>query len=147
MAVTPHTYTKFTLSLATKLINLTSDTLKVMLLSSYTTGVTQDTAQFVSDVLSQSAETSGTGYSAGGQALTSVQLTESGHVYTLTCATPAWPGATFNAAYALFFDSTPGSNSTNPVICYWDLGGTQSPLAVAFTLVIPGAGLVNITGQ
>lgn len=147
MAVTAHTYTKFNDSVAKKLVNLSTDTLKVMLLSAYTVGSTQDSAQFVADVLAVATETSGTGYTAGGQALTSVTLTDSGHVTTLTCANPSWATSTFNAAYAVFFDSTPGSNATNPVICYWDFGGTQSPSGAAFTLQISGSGLVTFTGS
>ena len=149
MALTAHSYTKSGLSLATKLANLNNvDTLKVILLSAYTVGTTQDTAQFVSDVLAVATEASGTGYTAGGQALTSVTFTESGHVYTLTCANPSWnaAGGSLAAAYALFFDSSPGSNATNPVLCYWDFGGTQTATNGAFGLTISGSGLFTITG-
>lgn len=149
MAVTSHTYTKLAASLAAKSVNFTSDTLKVMLLSAYTVGTTQDTAQFVSDVKAVGTETNGTGYTAGGAALTSVTYTESGHVYTLTCANPTWSatGGSLAAAYALFYDSTPGTDATNPVLCYWDLGGTQTATNAAFTLTINASGLITITGS
>jgi hypothetical protein len=147
MAVTAHVYTKLTKSLADKLANLETDALKVMLLSAYTVGSTQDTAQFVSDVLAVGTEASGTGYTAGGQALTSVTLTASGHVYTLTAANPSWTSSTITASYALFLDSTPGSNATNPVICYWDFGGAQSSSSGTFTLTISGSGLCTFTGS
>ena len=71
MAVTAHTYTKLALSMGTKKIDFTADTFKVMLLSAYTVGSTQDSAQFVSDVLAVSTEASGTGYTSGGVALSS----------------------------------------------------------------------------
>ena len=145
MAVTAHTFTKFNDSLTNKLVNLSSDTLKVMLLSSYTAG--QDTHQFVSDVLGAGTEVTGTGYTAGGQALTSVSLSDSGHVRTLTCANPSWTSSTITAAYAVFYDSTPGSNATNPVICYWDFGGNFTDTSGTFTLTINGSGLVTITGS
>lgn len=149
MAVTAHSYTKSGLSLATKLIN-TTDTFKVMLLSAYTVGTTQDTAQFVSDILGVATEASGTGYTAGGQALVSPTFTESGHVYTLTSSTnPSWnaAGGALAAAYALFFDSTPGTNASNPVLCYWDLGGTQTATNGTFTLTLSGSGLYTLTGS
>lgn len=146
MAVTAHVYTKAQQSLDSKLANLGSDALKVILLSAYTVGSTQDTAQFVSDVLAVATETSGTGYTAGGQALTSVSLTNSGHVRTLTSANPSWASATISAAYAVFFDSTPGTNATNPVLCYWDFGGTQSVTNQTFTLQVAGTGLITWTG-
>lgn len=129
-----------------KLADLDSDTLKVALFSAYTVGTTQDTAQFFSDITGVGTETSGTGYTAGGQALTSVTFTASGHVYTLTCANPSWTTSTFSAAYAVFYDSTPGTAATNPLICYWDLGGTSSATAGTFTLTIAGTGLLTITG-
>ena len=52
MAVTANCFTKFTLSLATKKIDLTADTLRVILATSATTGLAaaEDTIQFMSDV-------------------------------------------------------------------------------------------------
>lgn len=146
MAVTAHTYTKLAKSLLDKLAQLETDALKVALFSAYTVGTTQDTAQFYADVTAVATESTGTGYTAGGQALTSVALSASGHVYTLTCANPSWTTASFSAAYAVFYDSTPGSAATNPLICYWDLGGTQTVTASTFTLTISGSGLLTLTG-
>jgi hypothetical protein len=120
-----------------------------MLLSAYTVGSTQDTAQFVADVVAVGTEASGTGYTAGGQALTSVTYTPSGHVYTLSAANPAWTTSTVTASYALFYGvaSVSPGNSTNAVICYWDFGGAASSTAGTFTLTISGSGLVTITGS
>lgn len=148
MTVTAHSYTKWALSLGSKKVDLTADTIKVMLLSAYTVGTTQDTAQFVSDVTGVGTETSGTGYSAGGYSLVSPTFTESGHVYIYTSATnPNWTTSTISAAYALFYDSTPGTASTNPIIAYWDFGGTQSSVAGTYTLTLSGSGIVTITGS
>ena len=149
MAVTAHTYTKANESLAKKLANVSTDTLKVMLLSAYTVGSTQDTATFVSDILAVATEASGTGYSAGGATLGSVTLTSSGHVTTLDGADPTWnaAGGSLAAAYAVFYDSSPGSDSSNPVLCYWDLGGTQTATNATFTLTISASGLMTWTGS
>lgn len=146
MAVTAHTYTKLAKSLVDKIADLDSDTLKVALFSAYTVGSTQDTAQFFVDITGVGTESSGTGYTAGGQALTSVTYTASGHVYTLTCANPVWTTSTITASYAVFYDSTPGTAGTNPLICYWDLGGAQSSTAASFTLTIAGTGILTVTG-
>lgn len=148
MAVTGHTYTKLALSLATKKVDLTADTIKVMLLSAYTVGSTQDTAQYVADVLAVATEATGTGYTAGGTTISSPTFTETGHVYTLTSATnPSWASSTITAAYALIYDATPGSNATNPVIGYIDFGGNQSTSSGTFTLTINAAGLLTLTGS
>jgi hypothetical protein len=148
MAVTSHVYTKCDYSMGTKLTQLATDALKVMLLSAYTLGTTQNSAQFVSDVLAAPAtEATGTGYTAGGQALTGVTLTNAGLVTTLTCANPSWnaAGGSLAASYALFYDSSPGTNATNPVLCYWDLGGVQTATNATFTLTISGTGVITWT--
>lgn len=77
MAVTVFVYGKAQQSLWEGRINFASDTIKAMLLSSYTTGSTQDTAQFLSDVVTGGVgvETSGSGYTAGGATLASKTVT------------------------------------------------------------------------
>jgi hypothetical protein len=148
MAVTAHVYTKFANRLGQKGVDIDTDTWKCMLLSAYTVGTTQDTAEFAADVLAVATEASGTGYTAGGATLTSVSWTASGHVYTFTATIPAWnaAGGSLAAAYALFIDTTPGTNATNPVMCYWDLGGTQTATNGTFTLTASGTGILTVTG-
>lgn len=78
MAVTAFVYGKLQQSLWEGRINFTSDTIKAMLLASYTVGSTQDTAQFISDVLAAATEATGggnTGYTAGGATLASKTVT------------------------------------------------------------------------
>lgn len=77
MAVTVFAFGKLQTSLWSGLINFSSDTIKVMLLSSYTVGSTQDTAQYLNDVVTGGVgvETTGSGYSAGGVALASKTVT------------------------------------------------------------------------
>ncbi len=140
-----HTYTKFALALAQKKANLSSDALKVMLMSSYTPD--RDAHEFVLDVLGAGTEASGTGYSAGGTALTSVTLTEVGHTYVLMCADPTWPASTITATFAVFYDSTPGSNATNPVMFYWDFGGAVSSAGTTFHLYVNPSGLAIFTAS
>ena len=149
MAVTAHTYTMLAKSLVDKLADLDSDTLKVKLLSAYTIGSTQDTAQFEADVITAGVGTELTtanGYTAGGVSLSGVSFTKSGHVYTLTCTSPSWASASFAASHALFLDSTPGSAATNPVICFWDFGGTITGGGGTFTLTVSASGLLTMTG-
>lgn len=77
MAVTVFAYGKAQTSLWSGLINFSSDTIKVMLLSSYTVGSTQDTAPYLNDVVTGGVgvETTGSGYSAGGATLASKTVT------------------------------------------------------------------------
>jgi hypothetical protein len=119
-------------AIATKTINLSSDTLKVMLVtSSYTPN--QGTDQFASTPSTN--ECTGTGYTAGGVALSSVALADSGNVFTLSAANTSWSNVTVSAAYAVIYDTTVGTGySTNPLIGYVNFGGTQSPSGVTFSI-------------
>lgn len=77
MAVTVSVYGKLQQSLWEGLIAFGTDTIKAMLLSSYTIGTTQDSAQFLSSVVTSGVgvETSGSGYTAGGATLASKTVT------------------------------------------------------------------------
>lgn len=144
MAVTAKTYPQFEQKVATKNVNLSSDTLKVMLLTAYTFATTHAT---MTDVVGAGTETSGTGYTAGGQALTSVTLSTSGTVTTLTCANPSWASSSITAAFAVFYDAQGGTNSTNYPFVTWDFGGSSSSSSGAFTLTINGSGLYTVTSS
>lgn len=144
MAVTAKVYPQIQQKLGTKAINLSTDSLKVMLFSAYTWANTHTT---MADVVAAGTEATGTGYTAGGQALTGVSLTTSGLVTTLTCSSPTWASSTITAAAAVFFDAAGGTNATNFPIVHWDLGGSQSSLSAAFTLTISGSGLLTLTAS
>lgn len=149
MAITAHTYTKLADSLGQKKIDLDTDTFKCLLLSAYTVGTTQNTAQYVADVKAVATESTGTGYTAGGVTLTSVTWTATGTVYAFKATIPGWSiTSAFGAAFALFYCSTPGTDATNPVLCYWDLGATTSWSSgtLSFTLTQNAAGIVTFTG-
>ena len=132
--------------------NLASDTLQVGLIHSTSPTVaarsTTENYTFVSDFLANGGsaftEESGSGYSR--QSLTSVTYLQSALVDTLTCANPSWTTATISATYAFFYDHTiGGTDTTSPLICWWDLGGTQAVTAGTFTLQSSGTGLVTWT--
>jgi hypothetical protein len=147
MAVTAHTYSKFADALGQKEVDIDTDTIKCLLLSAYTVGTTQDTAKYKADVLAAATEASGTGYTTGGVTLTSLTWTLTGHVYALKATIPAWSttGGSLAAAYALFYDDTPATNK--PVLCYWDLGGTQTSSNGTFTLTQNASGILTLTGS
>jgi hypothetical protein len=144
VAVTAHSYPQIAQKLGTKAVNLSSDSLKVMLFSAYTFANTHTT---MADVVAAGTEASGTNYVAGGQALTSVTFTTSGTTTTLTCANPSWSSSTITASYAVFYDAAGGTNATNFPICYWDFGGAQSSSNGTFTLTVNGSGLYQITSS
>lgn len=128
MAATGSAFPMVSDSLAQKKIDIDSDTLKVMLLASYTYAATH---QYVSAVKAAGTEATSGVYSAGGATLSSVTWTRSGSVYTLDAADVVFDATTgTNAAYAVIYDSTPGSDATNPVIGYINLDGAGGTVSV-----------------
>lgn len=153
-ATTPHVFPSLSLNGLKKTLNLSTDTLQVLLIGSgtYTWGAIPQTHKTVADFLAgdgthgalTEVSTTGTGYTR--QTLTSVTLTDSGLVTTLACADVLIPAATFTAVYALFFDnSVGGTDSTNQVLCYMDFGGAQGATAVTYKLTVPGGALITWT--
>lgn len=128
MAATGKAYPMLHDSLAQKKIDFDSDTLKVMLLSAYTYAATH---QYVADVKAAGTESTSAVYTAGGVALTSVTWSRSGDVYTLDAADVTFHASTgTDAKYAVIYDSTPGTDATNPVIGYVNLDGAAGTLSV-----------------
>lgn len=158
MAVSAFVYPSFIDALNAKTVAVTTDTLKVMLISAgtYTWNTTSQAHVHVSDFLAGSGagamtetSTSGTGYTR--QTLATVATSDvfsTPHTYTsLTVSTaPNWTSASFSTTYAVFFDNTiGGTDSTNQLVAYWDLGGTQTVTASTFTLSLATANTVANT--
>jgi hypothetical protein len=90
-------------------------------------------------------ETSGTGYSAGGKAVTGAQILTVGAAAVLDFDDPSWTGATFSAEGALLYDDArPGK----PAVAVLDFGGTVTAVGATFTVIVPppteGRGIVRI---
>lgn len=141
IAVSAKIYGLFYTSLANKEMNLASDTLKCMLCtSSYTPN--QDTHRYKADL---SAEVTGTGYTAGGVALTGVTLSydTASNTFKLDSNDPAWASSTITAKFAVFYDDTPATNK--PLISYVDLDGNISSTNSTFTVQLDANGIINLT--
>lgn len=132
-------YNKFPLYLGDGTIDLDSDTLKVSLhTSSYTPDATHDT---YSDLTSEVAS-AGTGYTTGGETLTTVTWSEDSGTVTLSAANPSWTSATFTCRYAVVYDSTPLSM---PLICLFDFSTDQTVSNGTFTLQFNASGILTIS--
>lgn len=114
-------------------VALLTDTINVALMtSSYTPN--QDTDTFFSDI--NANESSGTGYTAGGQTLTSPTVTadNTNHRYLFNAANPSWANSTIaNARYAVIYKNT-GVASTSSLIAVIDFGTTQSSSGSTFSI-------------
>lgn len=126
-----------------KEIDWDSDSLKVMLCTAaYTPD--QDAHAYKSSV---TGEVTGTGYTAGGVALTGVTINYTGSTNTIKidAGDVSWPGATFTARYAVVYDATPASDATRPLILYVDFGADITVSGGAFDVVWDANGLATFT--
>lgn len=85
-------------------------------------------------VYTLTGETSGTGYSAGGEILTNVQVLLSGTTAYVTFDNPAWPGSSFVARGALIYNFT----KANRAIAVLDFGADKTA-GPNFTVQLPAA--------
>jgi hypothetical protein len=137
-------YGSFILKALNKEVDWDSDTIKVALVSSsYTPN--QDTHDYWDDVVAN--EISGTGYTAGGQALASKTITydSASNVITLDAADTVWSNATVTARYAVIYDDAGATNSQKVLIGYLDFGSDQSSTNAAFTITWDATGIARIT--
>lgn len=123
--------------LAVDLDDTTADRFKVMLVtSSYTPDF--GTHDFKADVTN---EVVGTGYSAGGESLTSVTLTQSGGTITFDADDVTWTSSTITARGAVVYDNT---LTDQPLICYIDFGADKSSSSGDFVLSFNASGIFTL---
>lgn len=141
MAVSTKVYASLAATLGNKEVDLDSDTFKVMLCTSaYTPN--QATHKYKSDV---SGEITGTGYTAGGVALSSVTWVGSGNVWSFGCANIQWAAASFTARYAVIYDATPSTDATRALVAVIDFGADVTVTASTFQINPTGGVLFTET--
>jgi|TARA_R110000824_G_scaffold81737_1_gene205319 hypothetical protein len=112
------------------------DTFKIALYTSSATMTAATTAYATTN------EISGTGYTAGGEALTPVDPTSSGTTALTDFTDETWGSATITARGALIYNSTPNTTSislTNPAVLVLDFGSDKAVTSGNFTVVFPTA--------
>lgn len=109
--------------------DLDTDVLKIAL---YTSSATLGAA---TTAYSATNEVSGTGYSAGGETLTSPAVTLDGTTAIVDFANVTWSNATITARGALIYNST----NANKAIAVLDFGSDKTSTAGDFTVQFPAA--------
>jgi hypothetical protein len=124
-------------------ISLSTDTIKVALTnSSYTPN--RYTHYFFDDITN---EISGSGYTAGGETLGSVTLTQddSNDRIIFDAADTTWANSSIpNARYAVIYKST-GTPGTSPLIALIDFGSNRSSSLTTFTIQWNSSGIIRTT--
>lgn len=136
MAITQAMCTSFKQELLTgthNFTNSTGDTFKIALFTSAATLGASTTAY------STTNETSGTGYTAGGNTLTNVTPTTSGTTAFTDFADTTWSTASITARGALIYNST----DSNKAVVVLDFGADKTSTAGDFTIQFPTADASN----
>lgn len=116
------------------------DTFKIALYTNSASFTAATTAYTTSN------EVSGSGYTAGGGALTNVDPTSSGTTALTDFQDETFSSATITARGALIYNTTPNTTSlsvTNPTVVVLDFGGDKTSTAGDFTIVFPTADASN----
>jgi hypothetical protein len=91
-----------------------------------------------------SNEVTGTGYTAGGQAIASNGVSLSGTTAFVDFADETWTSATMTARGALIYNTTTdGGSSTTDAICSLDFGGDKTSTNGDFVVQFPTADASN----
>tara|TARA_R100000995_G_scaffold36887_3_gene16850 strand:+ start:216 stop:632 length:417 start_codon:yes stop_codon:yes gene_type:complete len=130
MAITQAMCTSFKAEILDEQHDLIADTIKIAL---FTSSASLDAA---TTAYSTSNEVSGSGYSAGGETLTSKVVTTTGTTAYFDAADPTWSSASFTANGALIYNSTNG----NKAIAVLAFGGDFTVASGTFKIVFPAAG-------
>jgi hypothetical protein len=107
----------------------------------YTSAASLDAA---TTVYSTSNEVVGTGYTAGGIALTNIDPTSSGTTAFIDFADVTWSSATITAAGALIYNTTTdGGTSTTNAVAVLSFGGDKTSTNGDFVIQFPVADASN----
>jgi hypothetical protein len=134
MAITQAMCTSFKVDLLDGEHDFGADTFKIAL---YTSSATLDAT---TTAYSATNETSGTGYTAGGNTLTvSTTPTSSGTTAYISFANTTWSTASITARGALIYNST----NANKAVAVLDFGSDKTSTAGDFTIQFPTADASN----
>lgn len=134
MAITQALCTTYKSELLNKEHDMDTDSFKIAL---YTSSATLDATTTAYTVTN---EISGTGYSAGGVALTGGAIAVSGTTAFVDFTDPSWTTATFTARGALIYNDTHASDAAVLVL---DFGGDFTVTSGTFTIQFPAADASN----
>ena len=130
MAITQAMCTSFKAEILDEQHDLAADTIKVALYTSSASLGASTTAY------STSNEVSGSGYTAGGVALTSTTVSTSGTTAYFDADDPSWTSASFTANGALIYNDT----NADKAIAVLAFGGDFTVAGGTFRIVFPAAG-------
>lgn len=136
MAITTAMCTSFKKELLEALHDFNATSGSVFKIALYTSAANLDAS---TTVYSSTNEVSGTGYSAGGIALTNIDPTTSGTTAFADFADATWTSATITAAGALIYNSS----QSNKAVAVLSFGGDKTSTNGDFIVQFPAADATN----
>lgn len=124
-------------------VNFVADTFKVALIKVSAAGTYNASSTNYTDITGNSDETSGTGYTAGGNSLTNVSPTTSGTTAFVDFADTSWTTASFSTIGCMIYNNSRRGPVATRACSVHDFGGTQTVTSGTFTLVFPTADASN----
>lgn len=125
-------------------ITFTGDTFNIVLIKPSMSGTYGAASVNYSDITGNSDEVSGSGYTAGGTALTNVTPTASGTTaLTDFSPDPSWTSATLSTAGCMICNMSQRGETAKRAVSVHDFGGTQTVSAGTFTAVMPTPDAAN----
>jgi hypothetical protein len=131
-------------------VTVVGDSFKIALFKAGVAGTYGVNTTNYTDMTGSSDETSGTGYAAGGTALTNVDPSASSpSAITSFSPNPTWTSASFSTSGAMIYNTTQNGDAATPAVSVHDFAGTQTVSSGTFTAVMPvaavGTAILQIT--
>ena len=136
MAITSAICNSFKVEILTATHNFTASSGNTFNLALYTSSATINKSTTAYSSTNEISNTSGSAYSAKGNALTSVTPVLSSDTAVCDFANTSWTSATFTANGCLIFND---SASGDPAVCAIAFGGDKTVTSGTFTIEFPAA--------
>jgi hypothetical protein len=136
MAITSEICNSFKVEILTGVHNFTASTGNTFNLALYTSSATLDKDTTAYSSTNEITNTSGSAYSAKGNALTSVTPVLSTDTAVCDFANTSWSSASFTANGCLIFNDTVAGD---PAVCAIAFGGDKTVTSGTFTIEFPAA--------
>jgi hypothetical protein len=136
MAITSEICNSFKVEILTGVHNFTASTGNTFNLALYTSSATLDKDTTAYSSTNEITNTSGSAYSAKGNALTSVTPVLSTDTAVCDFANTSWSSASFTANGCLIFNDTAAGD---PAVCAIAFGGDKTVTSGTFTIEFPAA--------
>lgn len=121
-------------------VTTVGDPYKIALIKVSPAGTYNASSTNYTDITGNSDEVTGTGYTAGGTALTNVDPTSiSTTAFTNFSPNPSWTTATFSTTGCMIYNTLQNGPVATRAVSVHDFGGTQTVSAGTFTAVMPTA--------